>query len=110
MKFVTLLGIRGYKIPQLHEYFDQNWSVDHKNTRNHYNQAAEAVITKNSLRDIFSGTPCSTTCSKNQIRHNEALLERGWCTPTFVRIQIVEASPSFLGHFFPDSVRRPISW
>ena len=79
-------------MPQLHEYFDQNWSVDHKNTRNHYNQAAEAVITTNSLRDIFSGTPCSTTCSKNQIRHKEALLERGWCMPTFVRIQIVEAS------------------
>ena len=40
-------------MPQLHEYFDQNWSVDHKNTRNHYNQAAEAVITKKLAKGHF---------------------------------------------------------
>ena len=50
-------GTKGYKMSQLYEYFDQNRSIDHKNIMKHKNQATEAVIKTNSLREIFLGHP-----------------------------------------------------
>ena len=57
MQICDIFGHKGLQNASVKEYFDQNRSIDQKNIMKHENQAAEAVITTNSQRDIFLGHP-----------------------------------------------------